>query len=135
MFPTSDLCNSTRLFDFGKALKSVASLYPKLELKNGTIFTTFPYSRSPKRSNYLAFMQDSTFIQIESIIFLPDLPEHSLILGYSFGNTRTSYFVPDAIQYPILDPIMIPKVPGQIVKLEGTCPFLQFNLCLKSALL
>ena len=50
-FPTSDLSNSTRLFDFGNALKSVASLYPKLELKNGTIFTTSSYARFHFYSN------------------------------------------------------------------------------------
>ena len=118
-----------------QAIRPTAIFYPKLELKNGTVFTTSSYSRSPKRSNYCAFLEDGNFIFIQSIIVFPQLSEKCFVLGYILGDQSKSYFVPTLIPSSDVDvePLDVSSIPGQIVKLQGTSSqlFAFDSLCIK----
>lgn len=124
--PLDSLVRNTLLNDVinssFQAIRSTATCYPKLELKNGTVFTTSSYNRSPKRSNYCAFLDDGNFVLIHSIVVFPQLSEKCFVLGYVLGNQSKSHFVPTLIPSSDVDiePLDVPIIPGQIVKLQGT---------------
>lgn len=121
--PDFDFLNpSTSSNCIQQSLNSVALFYPRIELMNGVVFTTNAYTRSRKRLNYCAFLKSGIFFNIQSIVVIPQLSDqHCFILGNSLGNEGSEYFVPNRITMPSnpTNPIIIPQIPGQLVKLRG----------------
>lgn len=105
-----------------QSLNSIALFYPRIEVQNGVIFTTAAYTRSRKRLNYCALLKSGIFFNIQSIVVIPQLSDqHCFIIGNILGNEGHEYFVPGQITKPSnpANPIIIPQIPGQLVKLRG----------------
>lgn len=65
---------------------------------------------------------------IESIVFVPHLIDNAFIIGRVLGQISKLPFVPYEIHRP-LDPIQVPRVPGQTTKLIGTSSTLTAYHC------
>jgi len=65
----------------------VVSNFKRLQLQNKVIFTTVHYTRSPKRNNYCALMDDGEFFIIEKIIHFPNIPSRCnvFVIGRLLG--------------------------------------------------
>lgn len=102
------------------ACNLVGSFYPKIQLKNGTVFTTSSYKRSKKRCNYCALLRNGEFIDIVSIYMVSQVSDQQCFIFASIlGQKSKSYFVPSLITNVPDDvqPIIIPKVAGQLCRL------------------
>ena len=99
-----------------------ALFFPKFQKINGTVFTTTAYSRSPKRSNYCALMEDSNFVLLQSFVFLPQICDDiCFVLGHQLGSEYKSCYIPAHLDIESSDiPLMVPQVAGQMTKLVGT---------------
>lgn len=79
------------------------------------IFTTTSYTRSPKRTNYCAYMKEDYFFMIEIIISFQSLPlEGNIILvGRVMGTISNVKYLPS------IDNVSFSNFPGQSRKLIG----------------
>ena len=94
----------------------VASNFKRLQLQNKVIFTTVHYTRSPKRNNYCALMDDGEFLMIEKIIHFPNVPSRCnvFVIGRLLGVISKTKLCPGAIGDLSFD-----NLPGQTTELKG----------------
>jgi hypothetical protein len=94
----------------------MANHYKRFQLKNKVTFTTIHYTRSPKRNNYCALMEDGEFFMIENILHFPNIPSHCsvFVIGRKLGAISKRKLCPAPIGETFFD-----KLPGQTTELKG----------------
>lgn len=94
----------------------IAHFFKRFQLKNQVIFTTDKYTRSPKRNNFCALMNDGEFFMIEQILYFPNITSLSnvFVIGRIMGEISKTKLCPD----PIGD-ISFNNLPGQTTVLNG----------------
>lgn len=90
--------------------------YGRLMVPKKGIFTTSSYTRSPKRTNYCAYMINDSFFMIDSIISFESLPPeiNILIVGRTMGTISKVLCSP-----PPINNVSFSNLPGQSQKLVG----------------
>lgn len=92
-------------------------MFPRLSLRTSSnIFTTAAYTRSKKRINFCALLEDGRFFLIENFVYIKEA-EFNLqlyILGRSMGQESIEVYSPTPIEGKIFA-----SFPGQTAKLIG----------------
>ena len=93
------------------------TFFPKFKLNNGSVFTTSSYIRSKKRINYIALIDDGSFLLIDSIVFFPDIEcreNQAFVMGRTLGSTSSVLYTPKSGDH------VFNSIEGQTARLEGT---------------